>query len=122
MKVSEILIDAKSLVEKGWTQGAFVRNKLGTDIKILDENFKLISPVDCSFCTIGAINFVLMKNFKLISDKSGECFSTFLTANKIHYMTCWNDSPRRNQDQVVQAFENAINYANELFMKDLSCD
>lgn len=95
------LAQAKQLIEEGWCQNLFA-------VPQDEERF--------SYCVIGAMYSTLDK---------GEVFDkmvdTFIAANGIpssDYMmgkttniTSWNDSKDRTKEEVLAAFDKAINYA-----------
>lgn len=51
METKQILVEAKALIEKGWAQGAYCRDKRGEAILFMLRN----SHKDVCYCTTGAL-------------------------------------------------------------------
>ena|SRR6187402_3248691 len=113
MTVVEILTKARELLlTKGWTQGTFARNADGFPIDI--------SAIDAGkgtcFCEMGAV---------IAADPSQNLYSEArayvrkgnarVLKKAVDYPACfpvrWNDSPKRTKEQVIKAFDYAIQYA-----------
>lgn len=97
--VADKLREARALIERGWTQGAFARN--GSGHAVTYES----GDASC-FCVAGA----------LLRATNG--FSEFeravaalhaVTRKAIHK---WNDAPRRTKAEVVAALDKAIQLAD----------
>jgi hypothetical protein len=86
------------LLEKGWTQGTFARDRKGDAIEF-------DSPRAACFCTSGAIMRVGES-----PDRSAE-FYAFRALRKFlgdQTIAEWNDDPRRTREDVLGLFDRAI--------------
>jgi hypothetical protein len=115
MKPSEILKKARDLIiNRGWTQGAYARAG-GIKAVELETISGIISNAD-SFCSLGAIYSADI--LEMAGDSN--------TAHAIDYLqrvvVCeftrfdmfiayWNDMPGRTKEQVIDAFDEAIELA-----------
>jgi hypothetical protein len=110
MKPSDILKIAKDkLINKGWTQGAYARSGLMSvayDSKHAD-----------SFCPLGAIYSVI--DYALLGTSYLQ--DRYATTDAISYLhratgydgtiPNWNDQTERTKEQVIAAFDKAIELA-----------
>lgn len=55
MKLSEIVKNAKKLIEDGWTKGTSARDKYGKEVEYF-------SPNACQFCAVGAYARIVDEN------------------------------------------------------------
>lgn len=98
--VKEALVIARSLVEKGWTQGVMARTNTGVSVNIKN-------PAAVCWCTAGA----MLAGSPAADDSTKEqMFSAFREANGIneHGIMSWNDARGRKQQDVLTAFDKAI--------------
>lgn len=100
--VSQVLSEAADLLEKpgAWTQGALARDAHG-------ENVGLDYGV--CFCLGGAI-IKSAHGVKTIQRKAMQSVREVL---RVEYVTDWNDSPTRQQTEVVDALRRAAALAKE---------
>jgi hypothetical protein len=98
----EVLVAARKLLTKGWTQG---------------EMSDRVKRVQC-YCAAGAVNKALGHNVEQYSDSSHPAFKALLNDSKvkrtsgsdptIYGLTYWNDKKRRTQEQVIALFDRTI--------------
>ena len=93
MTTKEVLVKARTLVEKGWTQGAFAKDDYGYIVKSTD-------PKACSWCATGAIQAVLPKNVPF-SD-----YTALLTVP--NGIVLFNDNLNTTKEDVLKVFDKAI--------------
>lgn len=94
-EIADKLAEARKLIESGWTQGAFARDKSGQH---LDE---FTSREAVYFCAWGAIKRACL------SGKYHHTIVFFDQALGISNIAEWNDTPRRTQAEVIEAFKRA---------------
>jgi hypothetical protein len=101
----DILQEARRLIdEKGWTQGQAARTRSGKPVEIT------LDDASC-FCTVGALSRACMN---LGVPHSGHSWSRTFTAfrqalpGSPDYIAAWNDAPSRTKDDVLKAFDKAI--------------
>lgn len=105
----EVLIKARELVSKGWTQGRFAANKK-------DETVNYGADDAVCFCASGAI-------YRAAKTTRGEGYSEVGTIYEAHRflrestlyngeVPAWNDAAGRRQREVVRAFSVAIEKAD----------
>jgi hypothetical protein len=94
------LREARTLIERGWTQGVSARDCNGNPIDPAE-------PHAASFCTVGAIS----RAFDFDYDES--CPAHDLMARVVDgaWVDKWNDAPGRTQAEVLAAFDKAIQLA-----------
>jgi hypothetical protein len=92
----DILIEARELIAKGWTQGANARD---SQDKIVDES----SEAAVCFCVYGAIS-----RAEGPAHYSGSARVGFADATEISLIDVWNDAPERTKPDVLAAFDKAI--------------
>ena len=90
---------ARDLVSTGWIRNVFAADKDGEEVGVRDKGA-------CQWCLIGAIMaatdnpnpFGYFQVFRNANPQCGEWLAT------------WNDKPERTKEEVVQAFDNVIDY------------
>jgi hypothetical protein len=101
--VADKLRDARALVARGWTQGAFGRDVLG----------KATSSVSCNaicWCASGAL--IKVAGSEYAYDRLLEYFQKAGSFDpRRDHIAYWNDAPERTQAQVLAAFDKAIELA-----------
>ena len=104
--VLEILKDAKRLlIDKGWTKGEYAKTNTGYPCLSYKSN-----DASC-FCVLGAL-----KVSGADSDYDLPC-KIFATANDIglpYKIADWNDNKERTINEVLSAFDKAIDYEEKL--------
>lgn len=99
MSVKNILIHARDLISKGWTQQTMARNDLGYPVSCHD-------PYATCYCLSGA----LLKSCCSFDEK----YNTYAYIEDIlknvidDTIMSWNDTPFRTQQEVVDALNKAI--------------
>lgn len=99
MTIKALLQAARGLIVQGWTQGAYAR----------DYNERITpygGPSACKFCMSGAVAHLL----------GGGAVHSAEFINALRALRCaidwpvaaWNDTPGRTQDEVLAAFDRAI--------------
>lgn len=104
MTVSEIevLREARRLIaEVGWTQGTFARNAGGADVSPR-------SPQATCFCAAGAI---IRANDGCDMGFSSPGISAVEHVIDERWIDAWNDREERTRDEVLAAFDRAIQLA-----------
>ena len=100
MKTKQILQEAHSLIEKGWTQKVFA----------LDTNGKEIDPMSPGarcWCASGAV-------WKVVGNDAAEAYTSAcsildnLVCSNFNNVTEFNDCPETTQSDVLHIFEKAI--------------
>jgi hypothetical protein len=101
MTTREVLIAARGLIAKGWTQGSFARASDGVGTSFNDHDA-------CSWCSLGA----LMAATPVAFDRgiAMSCLRDAIgrDANGRGSIQLWNDAPERTQAEVLAAFDKAI--------------
>lgn len=111
MTTRETLIEARRLIaEVGWTQGFYARTDTGTLIEF-------DSPLASCFCMVGALRracglplktchlpatYRLLKAARLVDNN-----------RSLQYLVDWNDKPGRTKEEVLAAFDKAIEGCKE---------
>lgn len=105
-----VLKEARKLVNRGWSQGAFARDAAGNNVNRDD-------PSACHYCTLGAIltatdclpggGFV----YRETVDRLMRAIEGMKETQIPYGIVVWNDDPDVTKDLVLAAFEKAI--ANE---------
>lgn len=110
MNPKEILIEAKRLLEtKGWCQGAYAK----------DINNKVVrgfigSEKPAAYCPIGAICQAQKEDFEIRPEATGFLRKVldFKGRTSKFDVIDWNDLPGRTKEEVLQAFDKAIELAD----------
>lgn len=100
----EILHEAREiLVEKGWTQGCVARDARG---KICDVG----SRAAVCFCAMGAISKVAAFDDPLRPAKQAiiALRRAIGLTRSLQGVGAWNDAPERTKEEVIAAFDKAI--------------
>lgn len=113
MKTSEILTQARSLIEtKGHVKGVYARDVDGR--QVLGHN-----PTAVCFCAIGAIKAITVPNLKTIPEEEHFAFS-LLRQNvpedfppKHDVIPAYNDAPYTTKADVLAWFDRAIEKAKK---------
>ncbi len=95
--VLDVLVDARGLVQAGWTQGAYARNAAG----------KCTIPSDSdavSFCALGALAKLVSRESWLFTPARKALESALGTTA----VSEWNDEPGRTREEVLAVFDGAI--------------
>ena len=106
MKYSEVYNKAADVVEKGWTQGTFARDKWGDECYFRD-------PLAVSWCLSGALSLAFNSPFGLNSYKTVRNYLRIGTS-----LSIWNDDPYRTQKDVVKFLREEAKRADE---EDMNC-
>ena len=109
--IKETLVKAKQLVERGWVKMSFAIDDEGEPCSPMDENA-------CGWCVSGAIQAASKyKGASYIQAEEKNLFenvrSVFMTTNGIvgfgSTIMAWNDQFDRTKEEVLAAFDKAIN-------------
>ena len=97
MTTKEILIKAKVLIEKGWTQGVAARNDYGFIVHPTD-------PKACEWCATGAIRAVAMgdsetREIAIYLEDFIELKSTLVS---------FNDNVNTTREDILELFDRVI--------------
>lgn len=97
--VADKLREARALIERGWTQEEFARSKTGRTVKTN-------SPQAVCWCAYGALIQV---------DGESDAYPWLCKAidPEGDMVTRWNDAPERTQAEVLEAFDKAIDLAEQ---------
>ena len=106
--VITVLINARDLVAKGWTQGCAARNKEG-------EEIGAAGPHATHFCPLGSI-IAVSDNYGPLYGAAYWLFRACLPNFKLNSISKWNDHSDRTQADVVAMFNKAIS-RGEVSMK-----
>ncbi len=93
LTATEILLAARAKIEKGWTQGAYARDRHGEKVGPLDTK-AVCWCVEGVFFAIG-----------VTPSSAGDYFSTAIGTEDY---PCWNDQLSRTQAEVLAAFDRAV--------------
>ena len=102
-----VLKEARALVAKGWTQGAYMRAADGENVW---PNYKRA----VCFCVMGAISLAAAPYESLDDEDEPNpirymAAKALINANDIQCtISEWNDAPERTQAEVLAAFDKAI--------------
>ncbi len=104
-ELKQLFIFARKTVENGWIQGALAMDGGGGDTLPTD-------PKAISWCALGAFQANCVdKDFApcggYLYFKAQELFRK---VNNIHIISEWNDAEGRTKEEVLQAFDNVIEY------------
>ena len=95
MKTKDVLVKARSLVEKGWTQGVAARNDYGYHVEPTDSDA-------CYWCATGAIQAVLPKDV-LFSD-----YCDLLASEAPYDIVLFNDDADTTKEDILKVYDKAI--------------
>lgn len=100
--VIDVLHVARQFIENGWTKRAFARETPTSVFACSVESKK----ASC-FCASGAIQAA---KYHLNADDQAHMEARSALLSVIHWdsIPLWNDAPNRTQEQVVNAFDRAI--------------
>jgi hypothetical protein len=98
--VADKLREARALIERGWTQGAYARNAAGEDLEDVDWEFSDTDPV--CWCMSGAM---------MQAGLEDEADDFIQRAIGKKFIPEWNDASERTQAEVLAAFDRAIELA-----------
>lgn len=98
-KPSDILREAKRLIKKGWTRGAWAR--IGKDATHSSD------PAATCFCASGALFRVSAGDLRRVASDYLRRGARLRTSE----IPKWNDAPGRKKSQVLAAFDKAIQLA-----------
>jgi hypothetical protein len=105
MSTVAVLVAARALVARGWTQYAWAKNERGETV--------LASATDAvRWCAGGAIRLAGMQ-LGLSTEGAVEALLGVIGAPvtgrlEHHAVAPWNDAPERTQEEVLEAFDKAI--------------
>lgn len=99
--VKQILIDARLLVESGWCQGAFARDRDG-------EVVDFASPVAAAFCMAGAIHRVTIGEPYTENNERVKAHQLLAHAARNSMLPDWQDAAERSKAEVLSIFDEAI--------------
>lgn len=101
MTVKEVLVRAMDrIANHGWCRTELAVDKFGNPVDVED-------PMATAFCSIGSI-LRESKTFELRWEALKQ-----LERVVGRYIGKWNDGPRRTKDEVIQAFDKAIQLAGQ---------
>jgi hypothetical protein len=115
MQLSQLLIDAKELIKdpESWTKGEYARNAAG--VKVSDNH-----PNACQWCTVGALwkasgflrgySAVDPQKSSLVNDA---CELLLQAIGRKRDLSPWNDLPQTTHDDIMNAYNKAIELAYE---------
>ena len=95
MTTKEVLVKAKALVEKGWTQEVSARDDYGYHVEPTDSNA-------CYWCATGALQAVLPRNV-LFSD-----YCDLLTREAPCDIILFNDDADTTKEDILKVYDEAI--------------
>lgn len=97
MTVCQLLVRARAKIVKGWCKGEMAYDAKGN---VADPE----SRNACKWCAAGAIAAIDSTNVYMYS----EAIHEIRKANRIGFLTEWNDAPGRRKSHVLRAFDKAI--------------
>ena len=97
LSTTQILIEGRRVVERGWCQRASARNASGIPCE-WDE------PAACQWCSTGAMLHVVSM---FVWEHAG-ALNFLRQAIGQHSIVGWNDAPERTKEEVLAAFDRAI--------------
>lgn len=98
MNAKKILVGAKKLLENGWCQ---------KHLNVIDENGNM------SYCSIGAIHSAANNIALLRSQDRQRAYDSLRISIENYYIDNWNDHPDRTKEEVLAAFDKAIELAKQ---------
>ena len=117
MKSTKILENSVSLLKRGWCQIDMAQNEEGGYASVIGE-------YTVRWCAYGAILCSALRYKMGTNTDVSEAANILLDANQIKgdahiddilgRVAEWNDADGRTQEDVVSAFENAVNYSKSL--------
>lgn len=111
----EVLVKARELISKGWTQGALMRAKDMTVQHVGARGYDdmIGGRVDgACYCISGAI-FTACGGHGQKSDMARNALSELLPSEVYRCIPLWNDDPQRKHDEVIALFDRAIDACEE---------
>jgi hypothetical protein len=104
--VSTKLREARALIERGWTQGEYARDKTGRSVDFLRHDATCV----CAAGAVGAAN-----GHWPTSSLPGMRFLSLAVGGDGDESDVlqWNDAPERTQADVLAAFDRAIELAEQ---------
>ena len=100
MTTKEILIQARGLVEQGWTQGAFARDVDNNPINALDTDA-------CSWCVKGAMRCVIGYTISEAIDICEKLLYKSISS-QFSSVSQFNDYAGTTKSDVIELFDKAI--------------
>ena len=100
--MKQTLIDARALIEKGWTQGYLAANPKGKQVPPED-------PEACAFCMIGAM-------VRASHDSEVSLNELRRAKTQLHgfgSLADFNDTTGRTKAEILEVFDRAIEQANQ---------
>ena len=100
MRTKEVLTNAKALIERGWTQGAFAYDTIG---KVVDPTHSSA----CTWCIAGAVWRVVGFNANALDAYRNTCS---ILDNLVEFNTVseFNDHADTTQADVLSVFDEAL--------------
>lgn len=102
--VVEILVRARKYVARGWCQKAFAKDSYGNSVQ---ES----SSAACRWCAIGAIRQACI-DLNLDLPAGWPAIDRLLRAAPAEDLEAWNDQFGQTQQEVIEAFDRAIQQIN----------
>ena len=93
-----VLRDGRDLVKRAWTQGDLARDAGGAPVPAT-------APEACQWCAYGALEAAGAKHHRIVGYLAVHCMERVVGNLPLGE---WNDAPTRTQDEVVKAFDAAI--------------
>lgn len=101
----EVLEEAKTLLEKGWTQGEFAKDATGRPVSPSLEGA-------CVFCMVGAVDRASNFDDEGSCDVRGKAYAALthevLSSSGSRTIVSFNDAAGRTKEEVIGLFERAI--------------
>lgn len=95
--VADKLAEARALIERGWCQDVYARDRAGNEMRWADRR------ATC-YCTRGALYAVGVHDV---------AYEFVFQAVENQSLAIWNDAPERTQAEVIDAFKRAEQLARE---------
>jgi hypothetical protein len=99
--IAEKLVEARKLIERGWTRKVYARTKSGKETTLTRKS------ATC-FCAMGAIGRVFDDDDPNFYTPGMRFLAAAIGTDPIYE---WNDAPGRTQAEVLAAFDKAIELA-----------
>ncbi len=99
MTTRDVLVKARSYIERGHTTRAFARNAAGDDVP--PEH-----PGACCWCILGAL--LLASPDRRVHQGARRALMEACGVRPPSSLDVWNDAPERTQADVLDAFNRAI--------------
>jgi hypothetical protein len=103
MTTKEVLKKAKEKIEQGWCQHVIAKDREGTKVPA-------DSPEAIQWCSVGAIASIYAKQDVFITFTPE--YNLILKVLKTESLAEWNDRPKRTIEEVLAAFDKAIELAD----------